>query len=475
MLSNMLAQQGRTPEAVVVLDRLAQSLPPGQKRQDALFRAAYLTYDGKNYGAAKKRFAHFVGMNPRAKAADEALWFMGWCGFHLKQYEAALVDFGRLRRLYPQSSMVPRAEYWSARILAMRRRDGEAQRLWQKLSVRPGYYGMLARQLRAQGPSSTVASGEGMRPSTTLSLLGGKVAPADGLAAAVPPGPSSPSDTLLLGQLPDEEMLGFVLAQGTQVLDWSGPPGVRVSTLISLGLKDEAAVWVNAVRGLPGVPARAQALGRAQILYALGNYTLAMRQVTPLLPAEVHADPDPAEQMALRLAYPPAFAPWVMEAARAFDVSELLLLALMRQESAFNVRASSQVSAKGLMQIMPVTGRRIAQKLGLKDYTDAQLLAPKLNIYLAGWYMGALLQRFGGNLPVAIGSYNAGPHASERWIQGAQDSPTDVFVEDIPYRETRDYIKKVLANLEMYGRLYGADIEPWPHTVRASAPGGVDF
>jgi soluble lytic murein transglycosylase-like protein len=50
-----------------------------------------------------------------------------------------------------------------------------------------------------------------------------------------------------------------------------------------------------------------------------------------------------------------------------------------------------------------------------------------------------------------------------------------VFVEDIPYRETRDYIKKVLANLEMYGRLYGADIEPWPHTVRASAPGGVDF
>lgn len=459
-LGNMLAQLGRTQDAVEVFDSLASWSPQGQKRQEALYRAAYLSYDGKRYAAAKKRFVHFMSMYPRAKTADEALWFVSWCAFHLGQYEDALVSLSKLRRVYPNSSMVPRAEYWSARILGLRQRHAEAARLSAGLATKPGYYGMLARLegAAAHPPmAKAVAQGAAAAPA-----LGGD---------AVKQG-----HELVLGQqVPDEEVLAFVLAQGTLVLDWSSHQGVRVSTLITLGLKEQAAKWVGAVRGLPGVPSRAQALGRGKILYALGDYRLAMRQVTPILPAVIKDDPMPDEEMALRLAYPPAFPVEVMHAATDFDVSELLLLALMRQESAFNTQASSQVSARGLMQIMPQTGRRIADRLGLKGYTDAQLLLPEHNIYLAGWYVGALLQRFNGNLPVAIGSYNAGPTASNRWITDAPECKTDVFVEDIPYRETRDYIKKVLANLEMYSRIYHAPVTPWPLEVSASKAGGVDF
>ena len=391
------------------------------------------------------------------------------------------MHLGRLRRQFAHSSLVGRAEYWSARLLQERHRYAEASQALTAAAAQPGYYGMLARLRQAQG----AAGGEPPSPlrpvqaSTTGPRSQTAVAPEPSRPTAAVEGPGllrlARGSVALSTTSPDDAFMAEVLTQGSAVLEWRSPQALRVSTLIRLGLLEAAAPWVGVLNGLPGKTSAEVALGRAQVAYALGDYTGAMRQVGAALPTRPNAAWLPREAAAMRLAYPPAHAREVIEAAREFDVSDLLLLSVMRRESAFNPRAASRVSAQGLMQIMPSTGRRIAAALHVDGYDDSQLTRPAINIRFAAWYLRALIDKFHGNLAVAIGSYNAGPAASDRWLRGRGGAATDVYVEDVPFHETRDYIKNVLANLATYQRIYDGGSIELPEAVDATVGDQVNF
>jgi soluble lytic murein transglycosylase len=131
-----------------------------------------------------------------------------------------------------------------------------------------------------------------------------------------------------------------------------------------------------------------------------------------------------------------------------------LVAALIRQESTFNPRVRSHAGARGLMQILPSTGRFLARQERLR-YDISDLYDPEINIRYGTRYLKDVLGSFGGRVDYALASYNAGPHRVKRWTGMDLTIPSEVFIEEIPFDETRDYVKLVLRNEMLYRRLYG--------------------
>ncbi len=151
------------------------------------------------------------------------------------------------------------------------------------------------------------------------------------------------------------------------------------------------------------------------------------------------------------VARPRAYEALVEEVAGRHGLDPNLLLAVMRVESVYQRRIVSFAGAVGLMQIMPRTGRLIADAVGRRDFTTDDLLNPETNLDFAAWYLSSLIERFDGRLPLAIASYNGGPHNVRRWMRGHyEDMPLDAFLERIPFTETHRYVRRVLTHYAAY-------------------------
>lgn len=195
-----------------------------------------------------------------------------------------------------------------------------------------------------------------------------------------------------------------------------------------------------------------RALARAAA--ALGDHGLAIRFV---------------RSFELTGARPFAYEELVHDAARRHGIEPELLHAVMRVESVYNPRIISYAGAIGLMQIMPRTGRLIAASLERDDFTTDQLLDPETNIEFAAWYLASLIERWDGRLPLAIASYNGGPHNVRRWMRDySPDMPLDAFLERIPFAQTHRYVRRVLTHYEAYRRQH--DNQPTALSVELPAP-----
>ena len=183
-------------------------------------------------------------------------------------------------------------------------------------------------------------------------------------------------------------------------------------------------------------------------------------------------------RQAWRLAYPLAHDQLVWRESRNANVDPFLVLGLMRQESTYNAIARSRVGASGAMQIMPRTGHLLANLRDDTDFTAQELKDPTLSVTYGIGYLGKLLDRYEGAYPLAIASYNGGPFNVSGWLDGTgADMPMDAWVEHIPFRETRDYVKKVSAGYAAYLDLYAPDGTEvvLPNSPRGNHPDIVDF
>ncbi len=147
-------------------------------------------------------------------------------------------------------------------------------------------------------------------------------------------------------------------------------------------------------------------------------------------------------------------------------LSPALVIGLMRQESRFEAQIRSRSGAIGLMQIMPDTGSWIASKKGVSNYN---LDRPEDNISFGTWYLDYTHGRYGDNSMLAVASYNAGPGAVGRWVEGRGIGDPDEFVNSIPYDETRDYVSKVLGNYWNYLRLYSPSVQQQVASLQQSS------
>ena len=147
--------------------------------------------------------------------------------------------------------------------------------------------------------------------------------------------------------------------------------------------------------------------------------------------------------------YPTPMRDSVVRRAREINLDPAFVYGLIRQESRFVMDARSHVGASGLMQVMPATARWTARKIGMTSFTPEQINQRDVNIAIGTGYLKLVLDNFEGSMPLAAAAYNAGPSRSRKWRQG----PTlegAMWAENVPFHETRDYVKKVLSNATNY-------------------------
>jgi soluble lytic murein transglycosylase len=151
------------------------------------------------------------------------------------------------------------------------------------------------------------------------------------------------------------------------------------------------------------------------------------------------------------------------EKARSRDLEEWWVLGVVRQESRFVTASKSSAGAAGLMQVMRPTAKWAAQRTHMKNFSWARLREPEVNASLGTYYLRHVLDQFDGSPVLAAAAYNAGPSRAKLW-RGTSAVEGAIFAETIPFVETRDYVKKVMANTVYYSAVLGT--EPMPLKAR---------
>lgn len=157
----------------------------------------------------------------------------------------------------------------------------------------------------------------------------------------------------------------------------------------------------------------------------------------------------------LSLRFPSPYTPTFAKESRATAVPISYLYGVARQESAFAPAARSSAGALGLMQLMPATAAATARNAGEPTPVTEALFNPVVNIHIASRHLADLLERYDGNRVLVAAAYNAGPHRVDRWLRDRPARPADIWIETIPFAETRDYVKNVLAFAYIYGQRLG--------------------
>jgi soluble lytic murein transglycosylase len=203
----------------------------------------------------------------------------------------------------------------------------------------------------------------------------------------------------------------------------------------------------NARREWNALTARLEPTQRAAAAHVIAELGWVDQSIMAANSAELHDD--------LSLRFPTPFTPLFAKESRASGVPISFLYGIARQESAFGANARSSAGALGLMQLMPATAAMTARNIGDPAPVTAALFKPEVNIRIASRHLAELLQRFDGNRVLVAAAYNAGPHRVDRWLRERPARPADIWIESIPFAETRDYVKNVMAFSYIYGQRLG--------------------
>jgi peptidoglycan lytic transglycosylase len=356
---------------------------------------------------------------PRHRYAERAAWKAGWAAYRSRNFQEAITLFESAAAAFPRADFRPSWLYWSARSRDQLNDTTTANERYRLVvaDYRNSYYGRLAATLLTSRKQPVLP------PAT--SAVTSNVAP-----AKIPPTEALIRELTSL-QLYDEALREVQYAQRV----WGDSAPLQATTAWiryrqGLGLK--AQDRFTAIRGAITLMRRAY----PQFLAAGGED----------LPVDV-----------LQIIFPLDYWPLIQKYSQMHALDPYLITALMAQESTFTAEVRSSANARGLMQLMPSTGRIYARKVGMKSFTTASLLQPETNVRLGTQYFKDLVDRFGG-VHYALAGYNAGEHRVERWLNEAPGLPTDEFIDNIPFPETQNYVKRILGTAEDYRRLYGAGL-----------------
>ncbi|HEX9242465.1 MAG TPA: transglycosylase SLT domain-containing protein [Anaeromyxobacter sp.] len=424
LLASATSIAGDREEAVRLYRRLAREYPSHPFADDALFFAADLLARLGRPGEAREALAALVLAHPTGDFRDEARFRGAWLARRAGDVDAAaaqLLAIEEDRRDDPYEHA--RAAYWRARVLAAGgpERLAAARAIWADLVARypADYYGLLSRARLEGGDASPVV--------LPTPVTVGRAPEGEG---AWDPGPLRDDPRLRAGLL----LLRIGLLRDA---------AEELAAIDPVRLRDAAVATPDAV------------LLVADLLDRAGDHRAAHALLRSRARAAFRRPPDAENARAWRIAYPPAYRDTVRRWATPAGVPVDLVQALMREESALDPRALSPAGAIGLTQLMLPTAQEIARQLRLGKVSRAALTDASLNIRLGSRYLGDLVRRFDGSIPLALAAYNAGGGAVNRWLETRRGLDVDEFVEEIPVEETRGYVKRVLRSYAAYWLLYG--------------------
>ncbi len=439
-------EQGKRDSAMKLLRdierrrRGAASLEAGWERGVELESAGKLEEAAEAYASLARTF-------PKTRIGQEALWRNGFCQYKLGKLAEARDKFSSLANNTDLDELRDAAVFWMLKCDVDAGKSVSTEGLAGYSSYgRPAsgksLYGMLLKKLANSWSPDTSA----LRTPLWMGL-GGAAPEAHGQAGQ--------------GAAIDAPQAG-------DAIDWLRPELENGATLFRLGL-DELAVQELLIceRNSRDDP---DELGLvAQVYWRNGLYRkgiLVADRVLSQLERDSRArakggrtastgqsGDSPLELLMRRLAHPVCFTRPLAEESRSQGIDPFLVLAVMKKESAFDETAVSGAGAVGLMQLMPATARSVASYLG-DNPIGLDLTDPALNMRYGIWHLGRLVGRYSGSVVDALAAYNAGEDNAERWRRLVGQADAFVYMESITYRETRDYVRNVLADFHTYTEIY---------------------
>ena len=386
--------------------RLLKETQKGKWAAKTRYLLARVYEDDRNFKKSARYYKKVISSHPRSSLAPKALFQLAWLRFQSKDYRGAHKAFSRMKTTYPEHWLVSSATYWAA-FSAERTGDRKSALVHYRACARDHrhrYYGQLA--LRAIG--RLARGGDSGAPKT-----------------------------------PPLRESGF--------RKWLRPPpeSARVreaaALLSSMGFHELAA---KEYRRLGSSPYSRYHAARA--FTAAGQSHRAIYLINESFWGSVRAGGSDLPREFWEIVYP-----LVVKHKEPGGANPYLVNAVIRAESAFDHRALSPAGARGLMQLMPATGRILARKHRVRIKSVNDLFDPEVNTRLGARHLGALIREFGGALVPAIASYNAGRLPVKRWWEAGRNKPIEIFIEEIPYQETKNYVKRVLGYYHEYKRIYG--------------------
>jgi soluble lytic murein transglycosylase len=460
-----LSRSQRFQEASQVYQKIKKLSQKTSEKAQATFDSAFVLYQGGLYNQAIEGFGEYLNQFKQGPRSQEAKWYLGWLAFLSGQFERARLEFENLAQTknYPEKNKV---FYWLAKTYWQLNYRSEAIQIMTLISQQQmrvyNYYVNSSKQWLLENSFK----------SSMTDLI--KVTPQDclqrGCSALLN------FETRFIVRVPDlTQFLNFFdnkdspeLGELNQAIkDASLLDSVDLQTLSeSQAYAQDFTKKLRFIQSLVEIEELDLALNELKSLYYRSSFPdqkLSLLKVLEGLKkfdesarlAELYLLNNPkSDRLAwITRTFPKAYSEEVDKYSKKFGVEKSIIFSIIRAESFFNPQVESPVHARGLMQLMPFTANQVLKSLGESGLQSIDILFdPETNIKLGSAYLSRLLRQFDQNYILAAAAYNAGPHRVQSWLYQFGHHDQDVFVEHIPFKETRGYVKKVMGFMEHYGK-----------------------
>jgi soluble lytic murein transglycosylase len=349
-------------------------------------------------------FREMIERYPAGRFAERAAWKAGWWAYRQGRFNDALMYFDKGSAQFPRSDYRPSWLYWSGRA-AQQAGDVETGVARLKLAATDyhnSYYGRLAVK-RLQGERGAAITPTLQRQPATSAAI---------------------------------------------------PTAGRIASLLSLGLNQEAMNELQYAQRVWGDSPALQAT-IAVTHRRLGNVRAGINAMKRAYPQYLAAGGETLPSEILQVIFPVDYWPLLQKYSKERGLDPFTVAALVAQESNFDPVVVSHANAYGLMQILPSTGRSYARKLGVRPFSTNRLKEAEVNVRLGTQIFADDIRKFGG-VHFALAAYNAGASRVVRWQREKPGLPQDEFIDDIPFPETQNYVKRILGTAEDYRYLYSS-------------------
>lgn len=402
-------RKGHIRTAISRLETFVKNYAWSELVDDALYDIAQLREKQGKSELALDAYSRLIKVAPKSPYADVAAWRTGWQRFDERRYEESYNAFKVLKENFPGNRYAMGAHFWMAKIRERQNKPELARKLYKEVAE-AGYWYYTAR-------AKAILD-------TAISKLDPKA------------------------------------IQDAELPERGGSPP-QVPALMKLRLYEDAIAQLDEHINTTSLSERKCFYDLITCYEGLSMYDKARKVTEQSLenPAFANATRADLEKLRQKL-YPRYYADTVEKYAKLYNVDTFLIAAMILEESRYNAEAVSWAGAIGLMQIMPATGKELAQQLKIRRFRTSMLKKPEVNIQMGTKYIGYLNSLFNDNAMLVTGAYNGGPGRMKRWVTSKNIADIDEFVEKITIRETRLHIKKVIDSYDHYVELYGKMDEP---------------
>ncbi len=407
-------------QAILAYLMVYNSNPKSTLADDTLYLAARTFDEIKDYDNAIFYYKKYLKNYSHSRRVRDVLWYIGWIYYVRGDYEVAETYFARMAKNYKKKREYPQYLYWQARALEEQFEIEEAEAIYRTLikKYHYTYYNYQAiERLKGMGFLVTI------KPR----------------ASEFDPNFWTPG-IFHYTKFTSDERITSHLQKAMELM---------AMNMDHLSTK-ELDLVVDRCVGDPEL-----LIEVARLLRYSGNY------YTPVVIANRHfkhylAEYKPGENdLYWQMKYPEAYKSEVERLCAENDLEPAFIYSVMRAESLFQAGVYSWAGAVGLMQIMPSTGKEIANNMGIEDFEVKDLLSYKTNLEFGVYYLKGLMKVNDNDKVISLCGYNAGPGNARKWKRNADpEMEMDEFIENIPYSETRGYVKRILGFYSIYRSLY---------------------